>query len=63
MKVDATDQLDDDFRHKPLNRECDVYDYIAASACGAISGIIDIFLVGSPVNEASLALADELEVA
>lgn len=27
---------------------CDKYDYIAAVACGAIGGMIDIFLVGSP---------------
>ncbi|MCI8751442.1 hypothetical protein [Thomasclavelia cocleata] len=28
--------------------KCDKFDYIAAVACGAIGGIIDIFLVGSP---------------
>lgn len=27
---------------------CDKYDYIAAVACGAIGGMIDIFLVGAP---------------
>ena len=30
--------------------KCDKYDYIAAIACGAIGGMIDIFLVGSPGN-------------
>ena len=29
---------------------CDEYDYITAVACGAIGGLIDIFLVGSPLN-------------
>lgn len=28
--------------------KCDKYDYLAAVACGAIGGMIDIFLVGSP---------------
>lgn len=28
--------------------QCDKYDYIAAAACGAIGGMIDIFLVGMP---------------
>ena len=28
--------------------KCDKYDYLIAVGCGAISGIIDIFLVGSP---------------
>lgn len=28
--------------------KCDKYDYLAAVACGAVGGIIDIFLVGSP---------------
>ena len=30
--------------------KCDKYDYIAAVGCGAIGGIIDIFLVGAPGN-------------
>lgn len=29
---------------------CDKYDYIVAVACGAIGGLIDIFLVGTPGN-------------
>lgn len=28
--------------------QCDKYDYLAAVACGAIGGMIDIFLVGAP---------------
>lgn len=28
--------------------KCDKYDYLAAVACGAIGGMIDIFLVGAP---------------
>lgn len=30
------------------NDKCDKYDYLAAVACGAIGGMIDIFLVGAP---------------
>lgn len=30
--------------------KCDKYDYLVASACGAIGGMIDIFLVGAPGN-------------
>ena len=32
------------------NDKCDKYDYLAAVACGAMAGIIDIFLVGSPTD-------------
>lgn len=31
---------------------CDKYDYVAAIACGAIGGIIDIFFVGAPDSSA-----------
>ncbi len=30
--------------------KCDKYDYLAAVACGAVGGLIDIFLVGAPQN-------------
>lgn len=30
--------------------KCDKYDYLAAVACGAVGGLIDIILVGSPGN-------------
>lgn len=32
--------------------KCDKYDYLIAVACGAIGGMIDIFLVGSPGDSA-----------
>lgn len=32
------------------NDKCDKYDYLISVACGAIGGMIDIFLVGSPGN-------------
>lgn len=36
-------------RNIPIHHdECDKYDYLIALACGAIGGMIDIFLVGSP---------------
>lgn len=30
------------------NDKCDVYDYLTAVACGAVGGVVDIFLVGAP---------------
>ncbi|MCD8120272.1 MAG: hypothetical protein LUE29_12500 [Lachnospiraceae bacterium] len=30
--------------------KCDKYDYLAAVACGALGGVIDVFLVGTPGN-------------
>lgn len=30
--------------------KCDKYDYLAAVACGAIGGMVDVFLVGSPTD-------------
>ena len=30
------------------NDDCDKYDYLTAVACGAIGGVVDIFLVGAP---------------
>lgn len=30
--------------------KCDWYDYVIAAACGAVGGMIDIFLVGAPMN-------------
>ena len=30
--------------------ECDKYDYLISAGCGAISGLVDIFLVGSPID-------------
>ena len=28
--------------------DCNIYDLVAATACGAIGGLIDIFMVGAP---------------
>jgi len=28
--------------------KCDKYDYLIATACGIVSGMVDIFLVGAP---------------
>lgn len=30
--------------------KCDKYDYLAAVCCGAVAGLVDIFLVGSPID-------------
>ena len=36
---------------RPLyDDRCDKYDYLIAAGCGALAGIIDIFLVGSPAD-------------
>ena len=37
---------------------CDRYDYLIASACGAIGGIADIFLVNLPKNSSLCAISD-----
>ena len=38
--------------------KCDKYDYLTAVACGAIGGIIDIFLVGAPGDSKLLKWTD-----
>ncbi|MDB2130144.1 hypothetical protein [Enterocloster clostridioformis] len=38
--------LKPDFYHD----KCDKYDYLIAAGCGAIAGMIDMFLVGSPAD-------------
>jgi len=38
--------------------KCDKYDYLAAVACGAVAGVIDIFLVGAPGNSALVNWTD-----
>lgn len=37
---------------KPLfyNDKCDKYDYLIAAGCGAVAGLVDIFLAGAPGN-------------
>lgn len=30
------------------NKKCDKYDYLIATACGSIAGLIDVFLIGAP---------------
>ena len=37
---------------------CDCYDYLVAAVCGAIGGIIDIFLVNLPKNSSLCAISD-----
>ena len=32
------------------NDKCDKYDYLIAVGCGAIAGLVDIFLVGAPTD-------------
>lgn len=46
---------------KPLltrHTHCDRYDYLISAACGAIGGIIDIFLVNLPKNSNFCAISD-----
>ena len=37
---------------------CDKYDYLLAVGCGAIAGLVDIFLVGSPADSKLLSWTD-----
>lgn len=39
-----------DLRPYFYHDKCDKYDYLIAVGCGAIAGMIDIFLVGSPAD-------------
>lgn len=39
--------------------KCDKYDYLIAVGCGAIAGIIDIFLVGAPTDSKLQVWTDE----
>ena len=46
---------------KPLltqHTHCDRYEYLISAACGAIGGIIDIFLVNLPKNSSFCAISD-----
>ena len=38
--------------------KCDKYDYLVAVGCGAIGGMIDSFLVGSPTDSKLLSWTD-----
>lgn len=62
----TNDKYIDLFSDKAGNRElllkadkCDKYDYLTAVGCGALGGLIDIFLVGAPRNSALGAWTDE----
>ena len=39
--------------------KCDKYDYLAAVACGAVGGLIDIFLVGAPKSSTLVNWTDK----
>ncbi len=40
------------------NDTCDKYDYLIAAACGAVAGLLDIFLVGAPGDSKLLSWTD-----
>lgn len=46
----STIRQDKDLRPYFYNDKCDKYDYLVAVGCGAIAGMVDIFLVGSPAD-------------
>ena len=48
IKVEDLIVVNDDTKQIVLEEKCDKYDYLTAVACGAIGGIIDVFLVGAP---------------
>ena len=41
--------------------KCDKYDYLIATACGAVAGMVDIFLVGAP-NDSKLQAWTDVQV-
>ena len=51
----------DDKNSKALfyHDKCDKYDYLIAAGCGAIAGIVDVFLVGAPKDSKLLCWTDE----
>lgn len=54
MQVPQTENAIDEVAPHLNHRGCDAFDFIAAGACGAIGGLIDIFLVGTPIDEGSI---------
>ena len=42
--------------------KCDKYDYLIAVGCGAVAGIVDIFLVGAPTENAILSKWSDAQV-
>lgn len=44
------------------NDKCDKYDYMIAVACGAIAGLIDVFMVGAPAVNGSLQVWTDAQV-
>ena len=46
----STIRQDKDLRSYFYNDKCDKYDYLVAVGCGAIAGLVDLFLVGSPAD-------------
>lgn len=38
--------------------KCDKYDYLLAVGCGAVAGLVDIFMVGSPASSCTQAWTD-----
>lgn len=49
LSIDSTQQ-EEDLKSFFYNDKCDKYDYLLAVGCGAVAGMIDIFLVGSPAD-------------
>lgn len=46
----STIRQDKDLKPYFYHDKCDKYDYLIAVGCGAVAGIVDIFLVGSPTD-------------
>lgn len=38
--------------------KCDKYDYLIAVGCGAVAGLVDVFMVGSPADSKVLKWTD-----
>ena len=52
--IHSSKTLQQEFYHD----KCDKYDYLIAVGCGAIAGMIDIFLVGSPADSKLMGWTD-----
>ena len=55
----STVRSNPDLKSVFYNDKCDKYDYLTAACCGAVAGMVDIFLVGSPADSKLLGWTDK----
>lgn len=54
----ASIRMDTNLKKVFYHDKCDKYDYLVAVGCGAIAGLVDIFLIGSPAEGKILKWTD-----